>query len=65
MVSPNSSILDALPLSSNIDMEDVWNCEDHSDSEWISHKDPNQGYIKLKFTTPTPPNKHEVRGSCS
>jgi len=33
MVSPHSSILDALPLSLEIDMEDVWNCEDPHDSD--------------------------------
>ena len=33
MVSPYSCILDALPLSPKIDMEDVWNCEDPPDCD--------------------------------
>ena len=41
MVSPHSSILDALLLFLEIDMEDVWNYEDPPDSEHISYKDPN------------------------
>ena len=36
MVSPHSSILDALPLSHEIDMEDILNCEDPPDFKWIS-----------------------------
>ena len=37
VVSHHSSILDALPLSPEIDMEDVLNCEDPRDSDWISY----------------------------
>jgi len=40
MVSPHSSILDALSLSPEIDMEDILNCEDPPDSDWISYEDP-------------------------
>ena len=32
MVSPHSSILDALPLSPKIDMKDVLNCDNPPDS---------------------------------
>ena len=33
MVSPHSFVLDALLLSPDIDMEDVWNYEDPPDSD--------------------------------
>jgi len=56
MVSPYSSILNALPLFSEIDMEDVWNCEDPPDSDWISYEDLDQGYAKVEFAAPMPPN---------
>lgn len=39
VVSPHSSILDALLLSLEYDMEDVLNDEDPPDSEWISYED--------------------------
>jgi len=65
IVSPHFSILDALSLSPNIDMEDVWNCEDPLDSDWISYEDPNQGYVKVQFAVPMPPNKLEVEAPIS
>ena len=60
VVSPHSSILDALPLSPEINMKVVRNCEDPPDSEWISYEDPNQGYVKVEFAAPIPPNTPEV-----
>ena len=39
VVSPSSSLLDALPLSLEYDVEDVFNDEDPPDSEWISYED--------------------------
>ena len=33
LVSPHSSILDALPLSPEIDMDHILNCEDPPDSD--------------------------------
>jgi len=60
MVSLKFSILDALPISPEIDMEDVWNCEDPPNSNWISYEDPDQGYVKVEFAAPMPPNKPEV-----
>jgi len=45
VVSPNSSVLDEFPPSSEIDMEDVLNCEKPPDFNWISHEDPNQKYV--------------------
>ena len=36
VVSAHSSILDASPISPEIDMEDVLNYEDPPDSDWIS-----------------------------
>ena len=65
MVSPHSSILDALPLSPEIDMEDVWNCEDPLDSDWISYEDHNQEYVKVEFPIPMPPKKLEVEALVS
>jgi len=41
MVSPHSYILDALPVAPEIDMEDVQNCEDPPDFDWISYEDPD------------------------
>jgi len=54
------SILDALPISPKIDMEDVSNCEDPPNSDWISYGDLDQGYVKVEFAAPIPPNKPEV-----
>ena len=65
MVSPHSSTLDALPLSPEIDMEDVWNCEDPPDSDWIFYEDPHQAYVKVEFAIPMPPNKPEVEAPIS
>jgi len=39
VVSLSSCLLDALPLSPEIDMEDVLNCVDPFDSNWI-YEDP-------------------------
>ena len=44
--SPSSSLLDALPLFPEIDMEDVLNCEDPLYSDWISYKDPTKGMLR-------------------
>ena len=41
MVSLNSSLLDAFLPSPEIDMEDVLNCQDPPNFNWISTKDPN------------------------
>ena len=38
----------------------IQNAKDPPDSEWISYEDPNQGYVKVEFSTPMPPNKPEV-----
>ena len=59
-VSPHSSILNALPLSLEYDMEDVLHDEEPPGSEWISYKDPDQEYVKVEFSTPMPPSKSEV-----
>jgi len=64
-VSPHSSILDALPLSPEIDMEDVLNDEDPPDSKWISYKDPDHGYVRMEFSAPIPRNKPEVEAPVS
>ena len=60
MVSRSSSLLDALPLSPEIDMEDILNCEDPPNSDWISYEDSDQRYVKVEFATPMPPNKPKV-----
>ena len=64
-VSSHSSILNALPLSPDYDMEDVLYDEDPPDSEWISYEDPDQGYVRVEFFAPMPPNKHEVEAPVS
>ena len=56
-VSPYSSILDALPLSPEYDMEDVLYAEDPPGSKWISYEDPDQGYVRVEFSAAMPPNK--------
>ena len=65
MVSPHSSMLDALHLSPEIDIEDVWNCEDHPNSDWISFDDPDQGYVEVQLAAPVPPNKPKVQAPIS
>ena len=60
MVSPSSSLLDALPFSPDLDMEDVLNYEDPPDSDWISYEDPDQRYIKVEFSAPMPPSTPKV-----
>ena len=60
MVSPNSCLLDESPPSPEIDIEDVLNCEDPTDFDWISTEDPNQRYIKVEFAAPIPPNMPKV-----
>ena len=60
VVSPSSSLLDALPLSPEIDMEDVLNCEDLPDFDWISYEDPDRKYVNVEFAAPMPPNTPEV-----
>jgi len=60
VVSPSSYLLDALPFSSEIDMENVLNCDDPPNFDWISYKDPDQRYVKVEFTTLMPPNMTEV-----
>jgi len=65
VVSPNSSQSDAFPLSPEIYMEDVLNCQDSPEFDWISTKDLDQGYIKIEFTTPTPPSVPEVEAYAS
>jgi len=57
--------LDALPLSPEYNIEDVLNNEDPPDSEWISYEDSDQGYVKVEFSTPMPPNKPEVEAHVS
>ena len=32
------------------------NCEDPSDSDWISYEEPEQRYVKVEFVAPMPPN---------
>jgi len=41
-------------------MEDDWGCPDPSDFDWLSTKDPDQGYVKMEFAAPTPPSIPEV-----
>jgi len=60
VVFPSSSLLDALVLSLEIDIEDVFNCDDPPDSDWISYKDPDQRYVKVEFPAPMPPNMPKV-----
>ena len=36
VISPSSFLLNALPLSFEIDIEDVLNCEDPPNFDWIS-----------------------------
>jgi len=65
VVSLNSSLVDAFLLSYEIDMEDVLNCQDPPDFDWISIKDPDQGYAKVEFAAPMPPSILEVEAHAS
>ena len=62
--SSHSSILDALPLFPEYDMEDVLYDEDPPDSEWISYEDPDQGYLRVDYA-PMPPSKLDVEAPIS
>ena len=53
VVSPNSSLSDVLSLSLEIEMRDRLSCPDPSDSDWISTKYPDQGYVEVEFAAPT------------
>ena len=46
-VSLNSSLLDEFLPSSEIDMEDILNCQGPPNFDWISTGDPDQGYVKV------------------
>ena len=46
-------------------MEDVLNCEDLPDFDWISTEDPDQRCVKVEFTTPMPPNMPKVEAHTS
>jgi len=59
-ISPCSSLLDALSLSPEIDIEDVLNCDDPPNSDWISDKDPDQQYARVEFPASKPPNMPAV-----
>ena len=65
IVSPNSSLLDAFLLSSEINIEDISNCQDPPNFDWISTEDPNYRYVKVEFTAPWPPNIPKVEAHAS
>ena len=54
-----------LPLSLKIEMEDGLNCHEPSDFDWFSTEDPDQGYVKVEFATPTPPSIAKVGAHAS
>ena len=56
IISPNSFLSDVLPISPEIETKDDWSYLGPSDSNWISTKDPDQGYVKVEFAAPTPPS---------
>ena len=53
------------PPSSEIDTDDILNCEDSLDFHWISTKEPDQRYVKGEFTTPMPPSIPKVEAHTS
>jgi len=65
VVSPNSSLSDALSFSPEIEMEDGLNCSDLFDFHWISTEDPDQDNVKVEFATPMPPNIPKVEAYTS
>ena len=50
-----------MPLSFEIEMEYYCDCPDPSDFDWISTRDPDQGYVKVKFAIPTPSSIPKVK----
>jgi len=52
VVSHNSSLLDVLPPSPDIDREDILNYEDPPNFDWISHEHSDQRYVKVEFAAP-------------
>jgi len=65
VVSPSFSSSDAFPLSPETDMADALNCQDPPNFDWISTKDPDQGYVKVEFAAPTPPSIPKVKAYTS
>jgi len=65
VVSPNSFQSDAFPSSPEIDMEDVLNCQDLPDFDWISTEDSDLGYVKVEFVAPKPPSIPKVEAHAS
>jgi len=65
VASPNSSPLDEFPPSAEINIENVLNCEDPLDFNWISHEDLDQRYVKMEFATPMLPNMPKVAAHVS
>ena len=41
-------------------MDDVLNCEDPPDSNWIAYEDTDQRSVKVEFAGPMQPNTPEV-----
>ena len=65
VVSPNSSLLDEFPPSPEIEMEDVLDCDNPPNFDWISTKDPNQKYVILEFAASMPSNMPKVEAYAS
>jgi len=49
VVSPTSSLLEEFSPSLEIDMEDILNCENPPDFDWISTKDLTKGMLRWSF----------------
>jgi len=61
VVSRNSSLLGEFPSSPKIDMEDILNWEGPPNFDWVSTKDSDQRYVKVKFAAPVSPGIPKVQ----
>jgi len=64
-ISPNSFLFDEFSPSPNIDKKDILNCQYPPNFDWISAEDPDQGYVKVDFAAPMPPNISKVEACAS
>jgi len=56
IVSPASFVFDEMPISHEIEMDDVWCCTNPYMFDWVSIEGPDLDYAKVEFATPIPPS---------
>ena len=56
IVSPTSFLSTKVPISHEIEMDDVWCCTNPPMFNWVSSAAPNLDYAKVEFAAPIPPS---------